>query len=1036
MEDSVTQSELNTVINNLNSNIVNTANNITNNLVKTANNITNNLVGTTNNLQSQISLNVNNLNSIEEKILIDQIFGRTSSLGNGTITIGLGDLTFDPDDPNVFTRDENGLLPIDLSTGLPQFSAAGNEFGQMEIQFYYSYIGNLSDVGGYQLLSIDNSSEIVFTDGSVNYNGSIGELNYTSVTSTHVNATVARHNSQLGQQALEYWNGTWAEKNGYGDTPSRTVIMFSAFPLWNGLQSLPLSQISTSFGSLAGQFVIMIFTIKNTEGFLSWFKDELVPFCKSLNLYIYANSPTSHGVDLGGDRHNLKWGEDKTKGYGTHTLFFGGSPELNSTRVTKNGLDDIRASLKLHSEEVFTQITEQAARGPFAPPQDPSNLNDRSYLDVVYVSEPLDQIGAGLTAARLIASDAAQELVVGQARYAGSFPSMLTKFSNVPSGRSLMMIQPMNYMSLLNLVGVSSPVTSANYASGFMFLDKTGSTAEPNGDHIANLYESPIGEPGPLLTYFQKKLDERSDALGEDRMYIFPVARNPGSGVGFSSREITLDENGTLDLSWMNARTSGDFGAFLQRFGATQIDGIGGNQIVSKLADSTINFAEFSSPFLNDSVGLHDQTHAPYYYKDSIQEFAAFYMVFINAPWWDTLSAEQIKAFHTERRTLMAQGYAEALAKNTTLLDGLSERGIQVRNLPTDVLTVMRTEWNSYVTERTDPSNDIYDIEWNEVYNIITSTTQQELQNTLIQKTFDAQYEDAHFKFGILDLLLLTQGLKAEFEQYWSAKLNAPVTVQAFASNTLIRDAMLAGTIDFAYMNTAGFATADANLPDTFEAIGRLDTNAYYTILVSKTVSSLAELKDLENPKIQLGNRGSTSTDLWPRTYLPGELGVSDLSDFTIVNTPDDQSGTLVPLAEMYTSNVDAAFVVAFDPTASVAPVDYTEAGANSIGIFIYSVFDETTRPAYLANFNSLTDDAFINNSNSFAGVNKLVTLPPIKEPPLAMRIEAFSADRRAVLRDLDNWNQLPPGVYSSLFSGNDKPITATTNAFYSDVLP
>ena len=64
MEDSVTQSELNTVINNLNSNIVNTGNNITNNLVGTANN----LIETGNNLQSQISLNRNTITTLETKI--------------------------------------------------------------------------------------------------------------------------------------------------------------------------------------------------------------------------------------------------------------------------------------------------------------------------------------------------------------------------------------------------------------------------------------------------------------------------------------------------------------------------------------------------------------------------------------------------------------------------------------------------------------------------------------------------------------------------------------------------------------------------------------------------------------------------------------------------------------------------------------------------------------------------------------------------------------------------------------------------------
>ena len=48
MSQSVTQGQLNTVINNLNSNIVNTGNNITNNLVGTANNLQSNLDGITN----------------------------------------------------------------------------------------------------------------------------------------------------------------------------------------------------------------------------------------------------------------------------------------------------------------------------------------------------------------------------------------------------------------------------------------------------------------------------------------------------------------------------------------------------------------------------------------------------------------------------------------------------------------------------------------------------------------------------------------------------------------------------------------------------------------------------------------------------------------------------------------------------------------------------------------------------------------------------------------------------------------------------
>ena len=91
------------------------------------------------------------IDSVEEKILIDQIFGRTSSLGNGTISIGLGDLTFDPGDPNVFTRDENGLIPLDPATGGFAASAIGNQYGQMEAQFIGAYSGNVTGVGGYAL---------------------------------------------------------------------------------------------------------------------------------------------------------------------------------------------------------------------------------------------------------------------------------------------------------------------------------------------------------------------------------------------------------------------------------------------------------------------------------------------------------------------------------------------------------------------------------------------------------------------------------------------------------------------------------------------------------------------------------------------------------------------------------------------------------------------------------------------------------------------------------------------------------------------
>lgn len=343
-----------------------------------------------------------------------------------------------------------------------------------------------------------------------------------------------------------------------------------------------------------------------------------------------------------------------------------------------------------------------------------------------FVSEPTDLTGSGLVAKRLLTSPAAQAMGLGDVHYPGGFPAIIPKFAGVTSGETPLVEMALVYLPFLSFVGIPSPVPSAAYSSGFLFLDKSGDSPEPPGDHIADLYELPESTPenflpGPLLTFYQNKLNERADALEEDRILLFPVARNPASGMGFSTREIEVEADGTLDLSWMKARAGGDFGSFLKRFNATQVGGIGGPSIVSKFADGTINFAEFNGPFLNENVGLNDQSYAPFYYKDNIQEYTSLYFAFINSKWWNAISEDKKRAFHVERRARLIEGYQEALTANEQIIAGLEARGVQVRTLSEAALTAMRTEWAAYVSDRKNPAHTSYDADWETIYNIIYS---------------------------------------------------------------------------------------------------------------------------------------------------------------------------------------------------------------------------------------------------------------------------------------------------------------------------
>lgn len=341
----------------------------------------------------------------------------------------------------------------------------------------------------------------------------------------------------------------------------------------------------------------------------------------------------------------------------------------------------------------------------------------------VMVSEPLELIGEGKVAKTLFdpQSTLGKRLGIKEVKYSGAFPAIIPMLQDVIDNKEPFQIMSPYYLSFIKAFGdMEHPIPSVSYSSGFLFMGP----GEQGGDKVAQLYEdySVTDGPfvaGPLLHFLQQKMDERATALSESRILLFPIARNTGSGVGFSSQKIEVNGNGELDLSWVRGRVGGFFAEFLKLFGATVVGGIGGPAIVSNFESGNINFAEFNNPTLNSNVNLNSQTFAPYYYMDNIQEQTSFYLMFVNENWWNGLDAATKLAFHVERRKQLKLGYEEILANNARLLSMIPSRGIQIMSLSHEIKTIMNTKWQEFAFNKTTIGHKMYNADFKTVYDML-----------------------------------------------------------------------------------------------------------------------------------------------------------------------------------------------------------------------------------------------------------------------------------------------------------------------------
>ena len=342
------------------------------------------------------------MNSLEINELKRKMF--ENPVSDGSISIGMGDLNFDPN--TAFLRDSSGYI-IDgsnvryNSVGFNPSTAVIREISgvavdgsgniaQNELEFsslYAAMMGNYQNPE-YFFARIDivgeflDPSYIVGWQDSSNSPVSAGELNYMSVTSRPKNATANIYYEPSGILQMEAWNGTKNLKENGDSTPSRKVVYFSTFNKWDGLASISYNDYVNNFSNYAGIFVTFNFTIKNIDTFVNWFVNKLVPFCNNNSWYVLLNTPSNLGINIGGDLYNMKWLETKGLGYGSQVITIG-NPAGTRADLSKTEFTNLYNTLKTEQTENFTLLTDQYQHytSSLVSSEQLALLNDGTYSD-------------------------------------------------------------------------------------------------------------------------------------------------------------------------------------------------------------------------------------------------------------------------------------------------------------------------------------------------------------------------------------------------------------------------------------------------------------------------------------------------------------------------------------------------------------------------------------------------------------------------------------------------------------------------------
>jgi len=144
------------------------------------------------------------------------------------------------------------------------------------------------------------------------------------------------------------------------------------------------------------------------------------------------------------------------------------------------------------------------------------------------------------------------------------------------------------------------------------------------------------------------------------------------------------------DLEGLNIRFAGLGAQVISKLGAsTQL--VAPGDIYTALDRGTLDAAEFSTPALDLSLGLEEV--AEYYYFPGWQQQAAFAQLLVNLEAWDGLSDQQRAAIEMGCNEAITLTLAEGEAAQGEALATLEERGVDIRQLPDEVVSALEEAW-------------------------------------------------------------------------------------------------------------------------------------------------------------------------------------------------------------------------------------------------------------------------------------------------------------------------------------------------------
>ena len=190
---------------------------------------------------------------------------------------------------------------------------------------------------------------------------------------------------------------------------------------------------------------------------------------------------------------------------------------------------------------------------------------------------------------------------------------------------------------------------------------------------------------------------------------LVPVAGG-NTGVqmaGWFNKEI----NSLDDLKGMKMRIPGLGGEVFSRAGGTAVNLTGG-EIFTSMQTGVIDATEWVGPYNDLAFGLHQV--AKYYYYPGWQEPGPNLELIINKEAWDGLPPDLQAIVENASLVVSADLLAEYTARNNAALRELVDiHGVQLRQLPADVLQKIRKISYAMTEEIVDPDDELA----NRIYN-------------------------------------------------------------------------------------------------------------------------------------------------------------------------------------------------------------------------------------------------------------------------------------------------------------------------------